>query len=316
MYIVGFWKENAELKPQFEKIGDKLLVRAPAKINLSLLIAGKRPDGFHEIETVMAKINLYDELLFESGCKPGIELICEGKYFAPSDESNLVYRACMKVLDAGGQKGQIALERGIKVTLTKNIPVGAGLGGGSSDAASALLALNRFLEFGLADADIYGFASQLGSDVPFFLTGPLALCTGRGEKIALITERYDFNAILIAPSVNVATKEVYANYVHDQNLYLRLTRKINDFIGKKNIDFVAKMCANMLESTCFAINNELCEMKSRVESLNISKVCLSGSGSVMYILVTGAGEKDLERYQAMLKECVGCETIVVDNNRW
>ena len=304
------------MKPQFEDFADKLLVRAPAKVNLSLLIAGKRPDGFHEIETLMSKINLFDELLFEPGTESGIQLVCQGKYTAPSDPSNLVYRACKMVLDASGDKGQVMLETGLKVTLTKNIPVGAGLGGGSSDAAAALIGLNRYGDFGVSDDSIFEYAAQLGSDVPFFLGGPLAFCTGRGEKIKQIPECFNFTALLITPSVSVATKDVYMNYIHDNNLYLQLHDKIQTHITKKSIDFVAKMCANMLESTCFAINDELRQIKYDAESLNISKVCLSGSGSAMYILVTGAGENDIECYQAMLKERVGCETIVVDSNRW
>ena len=120
------------MKKQIEEIGGGLLVRAPAKLNLSLLIAGKRDDGFHEIETVMAKIDLCDELFFEPGeDKGGIELICEGKYEAPMGHENLVYRACSMLCEAAGVSGSV------KVTLKKNIPIGSGLGGGSSDAEAA-----------------------------------------------------------------------------------------------------------------------------------------------------------------------------------
>ena len=304
------------MKPQFEQKENSLLVRSPAKINLSLLIAGKRPDGFHEIETIMAKINLYDELLFETGTTGGIELVCDGKYAAPCDESNLVYKACKMVLDAAGSKGEKFLRDGLKVTLTKNIPIGAGLGGGSGDAASALMGLNKFAQFNLPDELLYGFACELGSDVPFFLGGPIGYCTGKGEKIIPIEEIFNFTAILILPKINVATKGVYVNYKHDGRLYKQLSNKIKVSREKKKVAFIAKMCANMLEPSCFAMNKQLGEIKSRIESLGIGKVCLSGSGSAMYVLETGADRIDLERYQAMLIECVGCDTIVVDNNEW
>jgi 4-diphosphocytidyl-2-C-methyl-D-erythritol kinase len=304
------------LKPQFEQTSNSLLVRAPAKINLSLLIAGKRSDGFHEIETIMSKVNLYDELLFEKAGKPGIELICNGKYAAPSDKTNLVYRACKMACESAGGQGTEMLRQGIRVTLTKNIPVGAGLGGGSSDAASALLAINKFVDLGLSEQKNYEIACSLGSDVPFFLYGSMGLCTGRGEVIIPISEKYIYRAILVLPDVNVSTKEVYVNYKHNNSEYNRLRGKIIHYIGEKKIDFIPEMCANMLEPTCFAMNAELGEIKSRIMSLGIGRVCLSGSGSAMFILKTNADLDDIERYQAVLKESIGCDTIVVDNNRW
>ena len=128
---------------QFTVVGNSLLVRAPAKINLGLLIAGKRDDGFHNIETIMAKVDWYDELLIEHNTSGGIELICDGLYWAPDGPANLVWRAAEMMLDHAGSNS------GVRITLTKNIPVGAGLGGGSSDAAAALLGINKFLDLGV-----------------------------------------------------------------------------------------------------------------------------------------------------------------------
>lgn len=304
------------MKPQFEQKENGLLVRAPAKINLSLLIAGKREDGFHEIETIMSKINLYDELFFQIGVGDGIELVCDGKYAAPCDESNLVYKACKMAIEAAGSEGDKLLSDGLRITLTKNIPIGAGLGGGSSDAASTLMGVNELGQLGLSDAQMYGFASELGSDIPFFLMGPLGYCTGRGEEIFPIDEIFNYKAILVFSDVNVSTKDVYVNYSHDKVLYESLSNKIKVCREEKRVDFIAKMCANMLESSCFALNDRLREIKSRIEKLGIGNVCLSGSGSAMYVLITGADSNNLERYQTMLNECVGCDTIVVDNNEW
>jgi 4-diphosphocytidyl-2-C-methyl-D-erythritol kinase len=296
-------------KEQFSVVDGGLLVRAPAKINLSLLIAGKRPDGFHEIETIMAKVDLYDELLFEHSDKPGIELICRGKHWAPDGEENLVYRACEQLFDAAGVKGSV------KVTLTKNIPAGSGLGSASSDAAAALIGLNRFAELGVSEHVIADIAAGLGSDINFFLGGPLAFCTGRGEKIERISEKIRFSALLILSNVSVATKRVYANYSHDSDLYSRLSARINVLIEKKKIDSVAHMCANMLESSCFELHHELAELKSNVEASGIGSVCLSGSGSAMFCLVTNADEK-IASYQSMLSNSFGCESVIVNNNRW
>lgn len=294
---------------QFSDVGDGLLVRAPAKINLSLLISGKRADGFHEIETLMAKVDFYDELLIEAGSADGIELVCRGKYEVPGGADNLVYRACEELFKAAG------VLPCIKVTLTKNIPAGAGLGGGSSDAAAVLMGVNRFAELGVDGDTIHDVAAGLGSDVAFFLGGPLAFCTGRGEKIEKIDKKFAFKALLVTPDVSVVTKGVYGNYRHDKALYETLSAEINSHIEKKDIDLAVKMCANMLESSCFEIQPDLALIKSKLEAFEIGSVCLSGSGSAMFCLITDTGE-DIARYQSMLSESFGCESLIVNSNRW
>ena len=294
---------------QFSVTGDGLVVRAPAKINLSLLIAGRRPDGFHEIETLMAKVDLYDELLFERGEKDGIELVCRGPHWAPQGADNLVYRACEALFEVAGAKSPV------RVTLTKNVPAGRGLGGGSSDAAAALLGLDRFAGLGAPAEDIYDIACRLGSDVAFFLGGPLAFCTGRGEKIQKIEENFSFRALLALPDVSVATKRVYESYSHNQVLYDRLSGRINGLIAKNKFDSVAAMCANMLEKSCIELHRELLELKSHLEALGVGRVCLSGSGSAMFCMIAIA-DLDPERYQSMLRGSFGCESLIVNSNRW
>jgi 4-diphosphocytidyl-2-C-methyl-D-erythritol kinase len=116
---------------QFEEINGRLLVRAPAKINLSLLIAGKRADGFHELETLMAKISLFDEIIIEAGSSEGIELLCTGPQWAPAGQDNLVHRAAQLLFDRSGVRPSV------RISLKKNIPAGSGLGSASSDAADA-----------------------------------------------------------------------------------------------------------------------------------------------------------------------------------
>ncbi len=296
-------------KEQFSVAGDGLLVRAPAKINLSLLVAGRRADGFHEIETLMAKVDLYDELLFERGEKGGIELICRGPHWAPEGEGNLVYRACESLFEAAGAQVPV------RVTLTKNMPPGSGLGGASSDAAAALLGLDRFVSLGAPADDIAEIACRLGSDVAFFLGGPLAFCTGRGEKIKKIEEKFSFRVFLALPDVSVSTKGVYENYTHNQVLYDRLSGRINGLIAKNRFDSVAAMCANMLEKSCLELHRGLSELKSGLETLGIGSVCLSGSGSAMFCMV-GSADPDLVRYQSMLTDSFGCESLIVNSNRW
>jgi len=302
--------QMANDKEQIVELGNKLLIRAPAKINLSLLVAGKRDDGYHDIETIMAKINWYDELLFEDGNRPGIELICEGPHWAPEGEENLVYQACQMLL----QKAKI--NRNVRVTLTKNIPAGSGLGSASSDAAAALIGLSSFADMSFSRSELYPLAASLGSDVPFFLGGSLSYCYGKGEKIREITQKFSFLALLLLSDVSVSTKSVYGNYVHENSVYRALKCKINSLLGKNRIDLVAGMCANMLEYSCFRLYPEVAELKRQIQLFGVGGICLSGSGSTIYCILDNAEGDNIKICQRVLKEKNGCRSLVVSSNKW
>lgn len=295
---------------QFKRLGEGLKVLAPAKLNLSLLIAGKRPDGFHEIETVMAKIDWYDELLIEPGAKSGMELACQGPQWAPTGPDNLVCRAAEGILRRCGKSARLRL------TLTKNVPAGSGLGSASSDAAATLVGLNEYLNLGLSKSDLMKTAAEIGSDVAFFLDGPLALCTGKGEKITRLAGEFNFTALLVTPNISVSTEKVYKNYTHDPARYERLSRPIGAHLKKNRIDLVAKMCANMLSETCFHLFEELDRLKKTIESLGLGPICLSGSGSTLFSILNDHDMERLEPVRDEITEKAGCESIVVRNCRW
>jgi 4-diphosphocytidyl-2-C-methyl-D-erythritol kinase len=296
-------------KEQFETVGGGLLVRAPAKINLSLLVAGKRADGFHELETIMSKVTWYDEVLIEPGQKAGIKLVCRGPCWAPAGKENLVYQAAELLL------GNCGLRVDIKITLTKNIPAGSGLGSGSSDAAATLMGLNKYLDIRLSEEQLSEPASQLGSDVAFFLNGPLAFCTGKGEKIKKLEENFNFLALLALPNVSISTKRVYANYKHRQSLYEDLSAQIKEHLEKNKIDLVVNMCANMLEESAFSLAKKLAELKAKIERLGIGPCCLSGSGSTMFCLIESEDEEIAREYKHKLEK-IGCKSIIASSNRW
>jgi 4-diphosphocytidyl-2-C-methyl-D-erythritol kinase len=330
------------MRRQFEKVGDGLLVRAPGKINLSLLVAGKRADGFHDIESVMAKIDWYDEILIERRPEDGgqrtedrgqktegggrknvqypmsnvecpggtdIELICKGEYKVPEGKENLVCKAARMILESGKKKCKI------RITLTKNMPAGSGLGSGSSDAAATLLGLNQFFGMGLSKKELAGLAAKLGSDVAFFLDGPVAFCTGKGEKVKKL-EKCEFRGLLVVPAVSVSTARVYENYRHDDAKYRRLSDKINMYVAKKRLDLICKMCANMLQESCFELHPKLGVLKKRIESLGIRPVCLSGSGSSMFCIINGRNEEGVRTYRDELKHDFDCRSVFVNNNGW
>ena len=302
--------QNMTDAQQFERIGDTLLVRAPAKLNLSLLIAGRRPDGFHEIETVMAKVDWYDEIRIEPAQEADIEFFCEGPRWAPRDKTNLVYRAAELILRESSQA------RRVRLTLVKNIPAGSGLGSASSDAAATLMGLNAYFSLGLTKDQLVEMASQLGSDVAFFLNGPLAYCTGRGEKITELNSRFPFAALLILSDINSSTKEVYANYCHDPDLYRRLHWTITALLNKNRVDLVARMCVNMLQRSCFGLYEELGERKEALESLDVGPVGLSGSGSTMFIVLDEREPERLGVVRETIAEKTGCGCTVVRNSQW
>ena len=297
------------LKPQFEFANGALFARAPAKINLYLLVADKRPDGFHNIETLMTKITFYDELFFEADRAEGIELICNGLW-SPAGKDNLVYKACDIFYETVSRKPSI------KITLTKNIPAGSGLGGASSDAAATLLALNRLYQEPVAANKLFSMAAELGSDVPFFLNGPLALCSGRGEKISKLDNIFSFLAIVILPDLSVSTKMVYDNFKVDLSLFEALKEQIKPLLLKNRVDLVLKMCANMLAKTCFALNNKLALLKTEIENICQLPTLLSGSGSALFVVLA---DKDYRKATILQREIEGsldCNSIIVFNNPW
>jgi len=204
----------------------------------------------------------------------------------------------------------------VRITLTKNIPAGTGLGSASSDAAATLIGLNRYLKLDLDRKHLFGVAVNLGSDVAFFLDGPLARCTGKGERIEEIGENFNFMALLLLPDVSIATQKVYANYRHRPALYEKLSVRISSHVKENRIDLVAEMCANMLEESCFDLAASLAELKETSGSLSIGSFCLSGSGSAMFCILDSGDEEQVGEYRRRLEEKVGCKSIVVANNRW
>ncbi len=179
---------------------------SPCKVNLLLNILGKRPDGFHELETIMHPIRVCDRLHFDRGTS-GIHLTCN-RADLPTDSRNLVYRAAALFLEAA------EIKDGIQIHLEKNVPLAAGLGGGSSNAAITLVALNEMFGNPLARERLHSLATSLGSDVPFFLQGQPALANGRGEKVqslAPFSALKDAAFLLVHPGFGIATSWAYQN---------------------------------------------------------------------------------------------------------
>ena len=249
-------------------------LKAPAKVNLFLEILGKRDDGFHEIETIMQEIDLADSLQFEE-TQEGVTLECNDKNI-PANQDNLVCKAANLILEECG------IRKGVIINLEKNIPVGAGLGGGSSDAATTLKALNSLWKVGLNNEELMEFAAKLGSDIPFFINGKTALCRGRGELITPVEVRNRMDYIILFPRVHISTETIY------KNLKIDLTKKRKDVsffldaLKYSEVASISKLLFNRLEEIIFATYPDLLQVKSTLESFDFCGLSISGSGSAFF----------------------------------
>ncbi len=246
---------------------------APAKINLSLRILSKREDGFHELDTVMAPLDLCDELQFHNSRTSTI--ICETEG-VPTDESNLIMKAIRIFESAYGRKAKQ------RITLIKNIPHGAGLGGGSSNATSTLLALNERLGTNYDSEELHAMAAQLGSDTNFFLNPCISRCTGRGEIIEPITELCDWSSpiVLLKPDFSISTPSIFKNYA-DSN-------QLPEFHYEPQMADGVEL-VNDLERPAFAKFPILGIMKNwLLAQAGVKGALMSGSGSSLYALTETA----------------------------
>ena len=259
-------------------------VRALAKINLDLRVLGKRPDGYHELRTIFQTVSLADtlEIAFTPGRKTSIEL--EDALAIPD---NLVSRAAKAVLDAVRVTGAVAMR------LTKRIPMGAGLGGGSSDAAAVLLALPVLAGRALDAAALCRLGEALGSDVPFFLLGGTAVGIGRGTELFPLPDRPSMPGVLVTPEVHVSTPEAYR----------RLGARLSGDSASPVFDFQSQAWAvegrplpvNDFEAVVFEQHPQLAALKKRLERAGAAVAMMTGSGSALFALFGTRGEASSAR---------------------
>jgi 4-diphosphocytidyl-2-C-methyl-D-erythritol kinase len=253
----------------------KLKFKTPAKINLGLHIHKKRDDGFHELESLFQMVGWYDEVELEE-TQGNVELFCDTAGI-PNDKTNLVVKAARLL-----QKRCPGKCSGVKITLKKDIPSGAGLGGGSGNAAGVLLALNIIWNLKIPRDDLISMASELGSDVPFFLMSPCAIGTGRGEILQSVENRISFYILMIYPGFPISTPWVY------ENLKLKLTKPKNNisilknFILRSEFAQLGAALYNDLEPVVFKRYPEILRVKNDLLNSGAGGALLSGSGSTVF----------------------------------
>ncbi len=251
-----------------------LRLRCYAKVNLRLHVLGRRPDGYHELRTIFQTISLHDDLELELRGYPGVLVECDEPSL-PLGRENLVWRALAQL------QRELGLKAGVHARLRKRIPVGGGLGGGSSDAAAAIIGLLRLSKRTLPRARLLEFASALGADVPFFLLGGTALGAGRGDEIYPLPDAARLTLLVVSPrGVAVSTREAYGWFAS------RLTKRRT---APRLWNFCA-LCwspwdgalANDFEAVVFNRHPRLRELKRELLRLGAAEAALAGSGSAVF----------------------------------
>lgn len=285
-------------------VGATLRLAAPAKVNLSLRVVGRRADGYHELDTVMQKLDLADQVALTLTDVPCVTLRCPGSVL-PEDRSNIAYRAAEAFFSA-----VVSSKVGVDITLEKNIPLSAGLGGGSSDAGAVLVGLNRLMQTGLSETELITLATPLGADVPFFVTDSGAVrAQGIGERMTPIPSLRGFVVLLVNPGYSVSTRWVFEKFaltIGDKN------SKLTPF-QKKPGCFISGTGENDLEKVTLVLHPELRLLKQVLMESGASFALMSGSGPTLFGLFpqeNGGLSSDVQQAVQVLQQRKGVKVFV------
>lgn len=272
--------------------GLALVVRTPAKLNLFLDVLGKRPDGYHELETIMVSIGLHDTLRFQTNASGRLELSLdeaspgvprEMRALLPLDERNLVLKAALLLRE------QTGCPLGASILLSKSIPLQAGLGGGSSDAAAALVGLNRLWNLGLSPGELHPLAARLGSDVNFFLDSvPLALCRGRGEQITPQPLSRPLHFVVVKPPGGLSTRDVFQALRTDRAP--RGSAALRKTLQTGVLSQIGTQLHNALEVPAVELSEEVARVLTSLDRISSVGRMMTGSGSSCFALCAHRGQ--------------------------
>ena len=250
-------------------------LRAFAKINLGLDILRKREDDYHEVRMIMQTIQMYDVLEMKKVKKPGISLSVNYPYI-PSDERNLVYKAAKLLMD------EFQVKEGVDIRLEKFIPVAAGMAGGSSDAAAAMVGINHLFKLGLSEKDLMDRAVNIGADVPYCIMRGTALAEGIGEKLTRIAQVPDCYVLIGKPGIGVSTKTAYESLQLDKiQSHPDIDGMIRDIENGNLLAMTDKM-GNVFESGIIGKYPVIGEIKDLMEANGALKAMMSGSGPTVF----------------------------------
>ena len=275
-------------------------LRAFAKINLGLDILRKREDGYHEVRMIMQTIQMYDVLEMKKVKKPGISLSVNYPYI-PSDERNLVYKAAKLLMD------EFQVKEGVDIRLEKFIPVAAGMAGGSSDAAAAMVGINHLFKLGLSEKDLMDRAVNIGADVPYCIMRGTALAEGIGEKLTRIAQVPDCYVLIGKPGIGVSTKTAYESLQLDKiQSHPDIDGMIRDIENGNLLAMTDKM-GNVFESGIIGKYPVIGEIKDLLEANGALKAMMSGSGPTVFGIFDN--REKMEAAAAVLRQSNLAKTV-------
>lgn len=257
----------------------KIYEKAPAKINLLLDVLRKREDGYHEVEMIMTMVDLADRLEMEELPRDTIIISSQVGYI-PLDEKNLAFQAARLI------KERYDVKQGVYIHLDKKIPVAAGLAGGSSDAAAALRGLNRLWKLEIPEDELCRLGAELGSDVPFCVTGGTAIARGRGEVLEHISNPPQCWVVLAKPPINVSTADVYGRFRVNELKEHPSISLMADALERGSFSDICDGLGNVLEKVTLELYPEVMQLKESMIRLGADGVLMSGSGPTVFGLVS------------------------------
>jgi len=251
-------------------------ILSPAKINLFLIVKRKRADGYHDLVTLLCRVGIFDTVILEFDQKD-ITVSCSSPK-VPSGETNIAHKAASIFLTTLAKNGK-QIDTGVKISINKRIPVGAGLGGGSSNAASVLMGLNRHYGSPFSKNSLIAMGLSIGTDVPFFIFEKPAFATGIGEKLIAFKGLKPYNVVLVYPGKSISTQVVY------KNLNLGLTKckqKLNYFLFEKKVFRSERYLCNDLETVTQLKYPEIISIKTKLLTLGAKGALMTGSGPAVF----------------------------------
>ncbi len=250
--------------------------KAYAKINLFLNVVAKRFDGFHDLEMVMASLELHDVLEFRKNTTDEIVVISDLE-ITKDVKDNLVYQIAMFLKD------EFEVKEGVIININKNIPIAAGLAGGSADAAATFRGLNKFWKLNLTHDDMAKLGLEFGSDIPFCIYNKLCIAKGRGEELVFLKTKLKIPVLLVNPNILISTKEVFKQ-VKSDNIIEKKMSDMTNAIFNKNFELISRELHNSLEEITFKLNPEIRKLKNHLIDTGLKGVLMSGSGSTVFAI--------------------------------
>lgn len=270
-----YTKYMEEGEPRLSEEDGMIRQKAYAKVNIGLDVLRRRPDGYHELKMIMQTVDIFDDLTFEREREPGIRLRIEGADL-PADENNLVYKAAALMME------ERQIKEGVAITVTKRIPIAAGMAGGSADAAAAMRGLNALFEMGYATEALRELGVRLGADIPYCITGGTMLSEGIGEVLTPLPAPPECYLVVAKPDMDVSTAFVYQNLRADSLPFHPDIDGMVKALAAGDLGGITDRMGNVLETVTVPAYPVIDRIKTRMRELGAENALMSGSGPTVF----------------------------------